>query len=42
MIQGLLARDKFCQAKKQMLQSQVGSDALVKGVFVKDHADYFR
>ena len=40
-IECLVARDKFCQSKKQVFQSQIGSDALVKGVFVKDHAAFF-
>ena len=33
--------DQFPQAAEQLLQPQVGSETLVKGVFVKDHAGGF-
>ena len=37
-LQGLLAREQVAQSLEQLLQSQVGSDAFVKRVFVQDHA----
>ena len=40
-LQCLLAGEQVAQALEQLLQSQVGPDAFVKGVFVQDHAAGF-
>jgi hypothetical protein len=40
-VQRMLARNQLAQPPKQLLQAQVGSEAFVKGVFVKDHAGGF-
>jgi len=41
-VQSVITRDQFTEPQKQMLQPQVRTDSFVKGVFVKDHADFPR
>ena len=36
------ARDKFAQPPEQQFQPQIGANAFVEGVFVKNHAARFR
>ena len=40
MVQSLIAPDKFTQAGKQLLQSQIGANAFIKWVFVQYHAAF--
>ena len=39
-VQSLIAPDKFTQAGKQLLQSQIGANAFIKWVFVQYHAAF--
>ena len=39
-IQRIGARHQLGQAQEKVLQPQIGANALVEGVFVKDHADF--
>jgi hypothetical protein len=41
MVEWMLARNQLTKSAKQLLQPQIGPEALVKGVFVKDHAGGF-
>ena len=42
MINGVVTRNEHAKTSEQMLQTQVGAYALIKRIFVQDHANFFR